>query len=621
MMNMLNSNLVQKVAGGALLLGLVALTLALSRTTDSRDAANSAQGGDPQSSTGALPPSQALERYGFTLEEVSKASGINFVHEAPRLDRRLDHIMPQVAAMGAAVAVGDFDRDGWADIYATSSAEDVANRLYRNMGDGSFEDVAAAMGVADLNIAGTGASMGAVWGDYDNDGYEDLFVYKWGRPVLFHNDGGVGFTEVSTQTDLPEWANIGTAIWFDFDQDGFLDLFAGGYFHEDIDLWNLESTAMMPESFEYAQNGGRNYLLHNQGDGTFRDVTEEMGVQSRRWALAAGAADVRGVGYPDLMVANDYGASEYYLNENGRRFREVGREAGVGGQPKSGMNVSFGDVFNSGQLAIYETNISEEGLLLQGNNLFVPRAPANQGDVPKFDNMAGALRVELGGWSFGAQFGDLNNDSFIDLFLTNGYISADESRTYWYDFSKVAGGHTSIISDAKNWPPMEGRSLAGFQQKRVWVNDGSGSFVDVAPLVGVTEKYDGRAVALADLWNRGVLDVVVAHQRGPLLVYKNEVSPERRWIQFQFEPAESNGSAIGAQVRVFSANHQQLQELDGGSGFSAQNHRRLHFGLGTSAIVERVEVRWPSGATEVLIAPELNTLHTLKETSNEGEGQ
>ena len=138
----------------------------------------------------------------------------------------------------------------------------------------------------------------------------------------------------------------------------------------------------------------------------------------------------------------------------------------------------------------------------------------------KYENLAGAMGVELGGWSFGAQFGDLNNDGTLDLYLTNGYVSAEKGTDYWYDFAKVAGGNNAIISDAANWPAMNGRSLSGYQQKRVWINDGAGKFSDVAQTVGVTDNFDGRAVALADLWNRGVLDAVVANQRGPLLFIK-----------------------------------------------------------------------------------------------------
>jgi hypothetical protein len=557
--------------------------------------------------------------YGFRLTESAKASGLDFVHSAPTLDAKLAHIMPQVASMGAAVSVVDVDRDGHSDLYVTDSKEGSANRLFRNLGNGRFEDIAGRLGVADLNQPGTGVSMGSVWGDYDNDGFDDLFLYRWGRPELFHNDGGLGFTRVSESASLPPWANINTAVWLDFDRDGRLDLFAGGYYNESVNLWQLASTRMMPESFEYANNGGRKYLFKNLGGGRFEEVSAQVGMASRRWALAAVAADLRDTGFPDLFIANDYGVSELFVNEGGR-FREIGRESGVGYAPKSGMNASVGDPLNQGRFAIYVSNISEEGILLQGNNLWVPSEPGR--GTPQYENLARAMGVDLGGWSFGAQFADLNNDGFLDLYVVNGYVSASRTDSYWYDYSKVAGGNQMVISDARNWPAMGDRSLAGYQQKKVWVSDGAGRFLDVAPMVGVIDRYDGRSVAVADLENRGMLDVLVANQRGPLLKYRNEVAPGRGWIAFDLEggcrpdqttPSCSNRSAIGARVTVFWKGRQQVQEVSGGSGFCAQNQRRLHFGLGVDAPVDKVMVRWPSGKTQELTQPASNRVHKLDE--------
>lgn len=548
-----------------------------------------------------------FERYGFHLKEVGKQVGIDFVHEAPVLDAKLDHIMPIIASMGAAVSVVDYDRDGWQDLYVTSSRKGSLNRLYRNLGGMGFEDVAAAMGVADVNRAGV--SMGSVWGDYDNDGFEDLFLYKWGRPELFRNREGEGFERVTETAGLPRWINAGSAIWVDYDCNGYLDIFVAGYWPESLNLWDLESTRMMPESFEYANNGGRKYLLRNLGDGTFEDVTMRVGIASRRWTLAVGAVDLNGSGFPDLFLSNDYGLSELYVNEGGMRFVEMGEQVGVGRQPKSGMNAAFGDVLNRGDLAIYETNISQAGVLIQGNNLWVSRG----GETLQFENLAGAMGVDLGGWSFGAQFGDLNNDGALDLVLTNGYVSTDGNGNYWYDFSQVAGGHSAIISDAKNWPPMRGRSLAGHQAKCVWVNDGVGRFVEVAQAVGVRDRFDGRAVALVDLWNRGVLDVVVANQRGPLLLYRNTVRAEANWIGFDLVGQQSNRSAIGARMQVFWNGEVQVQEVSGGSGYAAQNQRPLHFGLGEDAAVDSVAIRWPSGQVQMFYAPEVRRVHRILE--------
>ncbi len=554
----------------------------------------------------------ALARYGFSLQEVSKSVGISFDHKAPTLDPKLAHIMEQVASMGAAVSITDFDHDGWDDIYVINSGEGSHNALYRNLGNGTFEDVADRVGLGDVNVTGTGVSMGAVWGDYDNDGYEDVFLYKWGKPELYHNEGGKRFTRVTDQASLPSWVNANTAIWFDYDRDGKLDLFLGGYYPEDVNLWKLKDTKIMPESFEYAQNGGRKYLFHNLGNGRFEEVSRKLGIESRRWSLAAVAADLRGTGYPDLFVANDYGVSELYFNDGGKRFREVGKETGVGYAPKSGMTAAVGDILNQGQYAIFVSNISEEGVLVQGNNLWMPK-PGSSGNSVKYENLANAMGVELGGWSFGTQFGDLNNDGFLDLYEVNGNVSLNQSQSYWYDYSKVAGGNKAIISDAANWPSLKGRSLSGYQQKRVWINDGAGQFKEVSQLVGVTDRFDGRSVVLADLNNNGALDAVTANQRGPVLLYRNEVSPKNQWVEFLLEGRASNRSAIGAEVRLYWNGQQQLQEVSGGSGFCAQNGRRLHFGVGQSTTVDRAEIHWPSGRTQIINSPRLNILHKVVE--------
>ena len=597
----MNQKKLLRVVAAFVFIGLLTVPLLINRSNQKRHQVNAV----------ALDRSASLARHGFYLEEVSHAVGIDFVHQAPVLDAKLDPIMPEVASMGASASVVDFDKDGWPDIYVTESAYGTKNCLYRNMHDGTFRDVAPQLGIADVNQAGTGVSMGAVWGDYDNDGYEDLFLLKWGRPELFHNDHGHGFTRVSDKAGLPPWINANTAVWFDYDGDGLLDLFVGGYYSEDVDLWHLKSTKMMPDSFEYAKNGGRKYLFHNLGNGRFEEVSAKVGINSRRWALASAAADLRGTGHPDLFVANDYGVSELYLND-GKHFHEAGSSSGVGFAPKSGMNVAVGDIFNQGKYAVYVSNISEDGFLIQGNNMWVPKENAQDSGV-HYENMARDLGVELGGWSFGAQFGDLNNDGNLDLYLTNGYVSLDRKKSYWYDFAKVAGGNASIISDAEHWPAVDHRSHSGYQQKHLWLNDGAGKFVDVAQAVGVNDTYDGRAVALADFFNTGALDIVVANQRGPLLFYKNTVTPKNKWIEFALEGTKSNRSAIGAQVTIRWNGQEQVQQIAGGCGFAAQNDSRVHFGLGPDPKVEVILIRWPSGKIQTLQMWKLEQVNVVKE--------
>jgi len=351
--------------------------------------------------------------------------------------------------------------------------------------------------------------------------------------------------------------------------------------------------------------------LRNRGDGAFEDVTAAVGIASRRWTLAVTAVDLEGSGYPGLFLANDYGVSEMFVNRDGKRFEDVAAVTGVGRAPKSGMNAALGDVFNDGRLSIYKTNISEPGQLVQGNDLWVPKTAAS--GLPTFENLATTLGVDLGGWSWGAQFGDLNNDGAQDIYLVNGYISAGERSSYWYDFSVIAVGHSSIIGDAANWPAMKGRSLSGYQRKRVWINDGFGNFTDVAQAVGATDTNDGRAVALADLRNTGVLDVIVANQRGPLLIYENRVPLERHWIQFELEGTKSNRSAIGARVELYWNGHVQAQQVTAATGFSAQNQRWLHYGLGQSRTVDRAVIHWPSGLEQTIASPSVDIRHRVKE--------
>jgi hypothetical protein len=561
--------------------------------------------------TAAADEDGADTRFGFRLQESSKQIGIDFVHQGPVFDARLEHIMPQVASTGAAVAVVDFDRDGWQDLYVTNSGEDSLNQFFRNKGDGTFEDIAGGVGLADVNRRGTGVSMGSVWGDFDNDGWEDVFLYKYGRPTLFRNDQGRAFVPVGDAAGLPRWVNANSATWLDYDRDGWLDLFIAGYWPDHVDLWRLETTRIMPESFEYANNGGGKFLLRNRGDGTFADTTEAMGIRSHRWTLAVVAADLLGTGYPDLFLSNDYGVSEMFANRAGKAFVDVAQDTGVGRTPKSGMNASVGDVFNDGRLAIYKTNISEPGVLVQGNDLWVPAAGG--AGVREFENLATGLGLDLGGWSWGAQFGDLNNDGTQDIYLTNGYVSAGERSSYWYDFSVIAVGHSRIIGDAANWPAMKGRSLSGYQRKRVWLNDGLGRFTEVAQVVGASDTFDGRAVAVADLSNRGMLDVIVANQRGPLLVYRNGVAAGRHWIQVELEGRRSNRSAIGARVELMWGGRVQAQEVLAASGFAAQNQRRLHYGLGGATTVDRMVIRWPSGKRQTIERPQIDTLHRITE--------
>jgi hypothetical protein len=557
-------------------------------------------------SSGPIRQPADAARPGFTLQDATAAAGIRFVHHRPTFDPKIANVEPHVAGLGAAVAVGDFDADGWPDLYFTNSRFGEPNALYRNRRDGTFEDVASSAAVADLNRSGEGVSMGSIWGDIDNDGREDLLVYRYGYLSLFRNVDGKRFEDITQSAGLHRWVNSNGAIWLDYDRDGLLDLYVTAYFRSDIDLWKLATTRIMHDSFEFATNGGRNLLFRNVGGGRFEDVTDRMGVGSTRWTLAAASADFDEDGWPDIYLANDYGPEELYLNDHGRRF--VLTTAGLASESKSGMSVALGDVFNRGHLDAFVTNISERGYLFQNNNLRLNRLS----DARRFVNVAEG-EVADAGWAWGAQFGDLNNDGMNELFVANGFISADRNASYWYSMSKIAGANGRLFEDAASWPAFGNASLSGYERSRVYLNRGVAGWTDVAAKVGATDDYDGRAVAFADLGNRGAVDVIVANQNQPPVLYRNTPDSANHWVAFQLVGTHSNRSAIGAEVVVESGELRQRRVVDGGMGFASQNDRRLHFGLGRREWVDRVVIHWPSGTEQVLTAPLIDRFITVTE--------
>lgn len=542
---------------------------------------------------------------GLAFEEVARKLGIEFLHEVCEVAPVLEHIQPQIVGTGASVASVDFDGDGWLDLYVTTMKGSAANALYRNLGDGRFEDVANAVGLADMNEHGRAASHGSIWADIDRDGDQDVLIYRWGRSKLMLQDDNGVFRDATAEAGLDHWMNCATAIWFDFDRDGWLDLFMGGYYREDTDLWKTETTRVLHEDSEFARNGGRNFLFRNLGpgqDGTprFELLGEEFGIGGNRWTYAAASADFDRDGWPDLYVANDYGAEELFLNREGKRF-ESALGLGLDEKSKSGMCVALGDVTNREQLCVFITNISESRWLFQGNNLRVNL-------FPRFERLlnlcTGGHAAQDCGWAWGADFGDLDNDGDQDLVVVNGFRSANPERSYWYQMDKLGGATGQLLEDGRNWPAFEDMSLSGFQGSRVLLTVGRGNMVEVAKRVGVEDTLDGRAVVLPDLFNDGTLDMVVANQNGPLLVYRNQ-GEAKNWIGFKLIGKRSNPDAIGAEVVAHFGDARQIQVVTAGSGFCSQTDTRVHFGLGDFERPDRVEVRWPSGATQELDASSL----------------
>ncbi|MCP4246699.1 MAG: CRTAC1 family protein, partial [bacterium] len=565
------------------------------------------------------PRSASADAGGAQFVDVAEAAGFRHTHHKPVLDHKLDNIMAWVCSVGAAAAAGDFDRDGWLDLYVTDSRKGTPNYLYRNNGDGTFTDVAAAAGVADLN-GDNGTSMDCIWADYDNDGWIDLYVVLWGRDVLLRNNSDGTFSDVTAGsfrrrdgTPGTNWANGNAVIAFDYNLDGRLDFYVGNYFAE-IDLWHLESTRIMHEDFEQARNGGNNYLYRQETDGTFTEVAESIGLDDPGWTLAVGAADLDNDGWPDLYCADDFGPDQLFINNRDGTFANA-TESAIGFDTKKGMNVDFGDFNNDGWLDIYVANITTAEYLQEGNMLWHNNGPGPDGSISLVDVSLGTGTF-YGGWGWGAKFFDYDHDADLDIVAVNGFISAGEGN-YWYDLASwtVLG---QDAADAANWPAIGDRSFSGYEPIRLWRNDGVYSFTEQSVVAGLDSTRDGRGLISFDYDNDGDLDLFIANQDQPPHLYRNQSPADRHWLMVQLEtdPATKvNRDGVGTRVTLVTDGGMQIAERDGGNGYSGQSDPRLHFGLAGEDRVSLVEIRWPDGGLQYLENVAADQVVTVRQDS------
>jgi enediyne biosynthesis protein E4 len=500
---------------------------------------------------------------------------------------------------GTGVAFIDLDGDGWLDLFFVNgttlegfpAGSAPTSHLYRNRHDGTFEDVTAKAGVG-----ASGWGQGVCVGDYDNDGHDDLFVSYYGQNRLYRNKGNATFEDVTGRAGLTSArTRWGTGCAFlDYDRDGRLDLFVANYI--DLDL----ATAPTPDSGLCRYKGipvacgppglpgGKNVLYHNRGDGTFEDVSEKSGITraSGTYGLGVSTFDFDNDGWVDLYVANDSNPSAVYRNNHDGTFTDVGVKSGCAysqdGKPQAGMGVAIGDYDRNGTMDVFKTNFAGDTSTLY----------ANSGDGYCDDRTFSAgIGVNTRWLGWGTAFVDLDNDGWLDLFLTNGHVYPEVSQI---------------------------RTEAGYQQRKVvYRNLGNGRFADVTEALGppVTTPKAGRGAAFGDYNNDGQIDVAIANVNDRPDLFRLGGDPHRHWITLTLVGVASNRNAIGARVRSVTGDRQQWQEVRGGGSYLSQNDFRVHFGLDAAAKVDRIDVRWPNGLEESWEGLEADRFHTLKEGS------
>jgi hypothetical protein len=507
----------------------------------------------------------------FGFSDVTAPAGIQFRHNNGGYGGKF---LPET--LGSGCAFLDYDSDGWQDIllingmdWAGHKRQRSTLKLYRNNRNGTFTDVTRSAGL-DIEMYG----MGVAVGDFNNDGFEDIFISCVGQSRLFRNTGKGTFVDVTRSSGLFGHQGFSTsALWFDYDRDGLLDLFVCNYVR-----WSLEHDVFCsldgthksyctPEAYR----GDTCWLFHNRGDGTFEDVTAASGIfDTSSKSLGVAMFDYGPDGWPDLLVANDTQPNKLYRNLKNGKFKDVAVEAGLAfsteGKARAGMGVDIGDFENSGKPGVAITNFDNEM-----TGLYRMSAPGVFDDISMLSGIGTASRNTLG---FGCMFLDVDLDGLLDLAVANGHI--DETV-------RNIRGNTGYA-----------------QSPQLFLNKGGGKFRDVAGDVGggfATPKV-GRGLAYGDFDRDGDLDVLMTTNNGPAYLYRNDQLAHPRSVRFQLQGVKSNRDAIGAVVRISYDGQTQTRMVRGGSSYLSQSELPLTFGLGLHDKIDRVVIDWPSGRNE-----------------------
>ena len=507
----------------------------------------------------------------FGFSDLTTAAGIQFHHNNGGYGGKF---LPET--LGSGCAFLDYDGDGWQDILLVNGMDWAAHKrqrstlkLYRNNRNGTFTDVTRSAGL-DIEMYG----MGVAVGDFNNDGFVDIFISCVGQSHLFRNTGKGTFVDVTRSSGLLGHQGFSTsALWFDYDRDGLLDLFVCNYVRwspeHDVfcSLDGTHKSYCTPEAYR----GDTCWLFRNRGDGTFEDVTAASGIfDTSSKSLGVAMFDYDQDGWPDLLVANDTQPNKLYRNLKNGKFKDVAVEAGLAfsteGKARAGMGVDIGDFENSGKPGVAITNFDNEM-----TGLYRMNAPGIFDDISMLSGIGAASRNTLG---FGCMFLDADLNGLLDLAVANGHI--DETV-------RNIRGNTGYA-----------------QSPQLFLNRGSGKFRDVAGEIGggFTTPKVGRGMAYGDFDRDGDLDVLMTTNNGPAYLYRNDQLAHPRSIRFQLQGVKSNRDAIGAVARIFYEGQTQTRMVRGGSSYLSQSELPLTFGLGSRDKVDRVVIDWPSGRSE-----------------------
>ena len=512
------------------------------------------------------------------FQDITRAAGINFVRTIGD-----EHLSNLVESDGGGAAFLDYDQDGNIDLYVSNGnynkilsrnekkadIKDSENHLYRNLGNGTFEDVTKKAGVGDR-----GYGMGVTVGDFDNNGYPDIYISNFGPNVLYMNKGDGTFKNVTKRAGVAgDECSVG-AVWLDYDKDGYLDLYVGNY----IDFDPKYNYYYAPDGFPgpMAYDGEADVLYHNNGDGTFTDVTKEMHVYNTDGrAMGVGAADYDNDGWTDIFVSNDHMVNYLYHNNEGKVFEDRGISSGTAfnqvGEATISMSVAFADYNNDGLMDLFVSDNAYCSLHKnEGNGVFT-----------EMSYKAG-IAVACGqfvGWA--SSFQDFDNDGDLDLFKVNGEL----------------------------------KHLYG-QEDQLFENQGDGNFKDVSTERSsyFEEEHVGRGACFGDYDNDGDIDVFIVNLEEPSVLLRNNKGNENNWISLLLVGDTSNRDGIGSRITLHAGGKKQYAQKMSSGGYLSTNDPRLHFGLGKNTVVDTIEIIWPSGKKQTLTNVKANQFLTIKES-------